>query len=590
MSDDSLARRYPTPSPEDADYDAIHATVVATERGRWFLDQFANRYRGADTDRVLAAIERIEHAVRGGSTAAPDRSPDDSGAMLETILQARNHVLADYGDPAASGEAAIGEFRNAVEQVRELVWATHGRDPDSDLNGQLSFQTNRLAAAAERLQRSISALSILLGAFDEIDRHAHRPAPVAEAAPGPVPEGATMLAVPEPASFTRDVSPPELPKRATIAGWDAAARDVGWHSPTGDVSWDIPETSEEPQAALETPEEAVAETAPTPTGALWDMTVAAAEAVEDRAEPAQEAALESSVTDWAFADSASEPDAEAEQPEPPGAEHPPVPEAPEPPRGEMAMSALERLEAREYGRRRLAPAPPLWQEEGASAPAAEPGALSHPGSLDDLVVGIDSAEESVPPPLEYAPEPLAEDRASDPMENDPQAGDWDREPQPSAPAPEAIFDTDLFDNEEPAAVPSDSDGAARLLATSADDWAAPSESTPASKQPELPGVIGNLMEQSVPDLADEVEAEPVASHRFLQEELELSQSETVAAPRPSPLLEPSFDEDDDRPRPPPADQNLDTSAVLERLEGMRNAIAALMQEVSDKTTRRNPRT
>ena len=44
--------------------------MTATERGRWFLTEYANRNRGADTDQVVAAIARIEAAICGASAAA----------------------------------------------------------------------------------------------------------------------------------------------------------------------------------------------------------------------------------------------------------------------------------------------------------------------------------------------------------------------------------------------------------------------------------------------------------------------------------------------------------------------------------------
>jgi hypothetical protein len=49
----------------DVDYEAVYAAVTATERGRWFLAEYAKRNRDADTDRVLAAIARMESAIRG---------------------------------------------------------------------------------------------------------------------------------------------------------------------------------------------------------------------------------------------------------------------------------------------------------------------------------------------------------------------------------------------------------------------------------------------------------------------------------------------------------------------------------------------
>jgi hypothetical protein len=53
--------------PNEAEYNAVYTAVTATERGRWFLAEYANRNRSADTERVIAAIARIEAAIATGT-------------------------------------------------------------------------------------------------------------------------------------------------------------------------------------------------------------------------------------------------------------------------------------------------------------------------------------------------------------------------------------------------------------------------------------------------------------------------------------------------------------------------------------------
>ncbi len=61
-------------TPLDASqYDAIEDAVRETERGRWFLAEYARRNRNADTEVLLDAIRRIENVV-----STTDR-PDDVG-------------------------------------------------------------------------------------------------------------------------------------------------------------------------------------------------------------------------------------------------------------------------------------------------------------------------------------------------------------------------------------------------------------------------------------------------------------------------------------------------------------------------------
>jgi hypothetical protein len=45
---------------QQADYEAIESTLMATARGRLFLAEYARRARGSDNARLLAAIERLE--------------------------------------------------------------------------------------------------------------------------------------------------------------------------------------------------------------------------------------------------------------------------------------------------------------------------------------------------------------------------------------------------------------------------------------------------------------------------------------------------------------------------------------------------
>src|SRR5579859_2908164 len=62
------------PAPGATDYDAILAAVMETERGRWFLSEYASRNRRADTAEVLTAIDRL--AARHAASVAA-RQPEE---------------------------------------------------------------------------------------------------------------------------------------------------------------------------------------------------------------------------------------------------------------------------------------------------------------------------------------------------------------------------------------------------------------------------------------------------------------------------------------------------------------------------------
>jgi hypothetical protein len=141
MSKDPLAAPAIMPaSSHEAEYDAVYAAVTATERGRWFLAEYANRNRRVDTEFIVAAVARIEAAVGGaaepppaagfsphltGIVAAVERIQDVSFGLRERAVDA---TLCDALDAAAreiaiacAGKEANGKpARAMVELLRDL--------------------------------------------------------------------------------------------------------------------------------------------------------------------------------------------------------------------------------------------------------------------------------------------------------------------------------------------------------------------------------------------------------------------------------------------------------------------------------------
>ena len=62
--------------PDEADYDAVHAAIMATERGRRFLSEYADRNRHADTAMIVGAIARVETAIRGDDAPRANAAGD----------------------------------------------------------------------------------------------------------------------------------------------------------------------------------------------------------------------------------------------------------------------------------------------------------------------------------------------------------------------------------------------------------------------------------------------------------------------------------------------------------------------------------
>lgn len=74
------------------DYEAIASAVMETERGRWFLAEFARRNRVADTAQVLEALTRLEQRVapqsleNAGTTACPPAVAEAAAAVRAALM------------------------------------------------------------------------------------------------------------------------------------------------------------------------------------------------------------------------------------------------------------------------------------------------------------------------------------------------------------------------------------------------------------------------------------------------------------------------------------------------------------------------
>jgi hypothetical protein len=137
---------------QDAEYEAIHAEIAATERGRWFLSEHVKRNRAADTDRLVDSLARAEAALRGGAVAAMPNPFAEDLAQLAAAIGQVEAVIAAGGAPAAGGLAAS-------ERIQDIAFALRERETDSVLCEALESALFELGdafaqhdAAAERAE------------------------------------------------------------------------------------------------------------------------------------------------------------------------------------------------------------------------------------------------------------------------------------------------------------------------------------------------------------------------------------------------------------------------------------------------------
>jgi hypothetical protein len=129
----------PLPPAED-DYDAICATMMESARGRWFLDEYARRNRNADTALVLAAIERVESAIRGERDQQPYQSfRTQLLEMAKAITMTRAEVTEigpqaqarDKGPEAPPANVqASPQILGTAERIADVAWTMRERGFD----------------------------------------------------------------------------------------------------------------------------------------------------------------------------------------------------------------------------------------------------------------------------------------------------------------------------------------------------------------------------------------------------------------------------------------------------------------------------
>jgi|SRR5579862_531612 len=118
--------------PDKAGYDTVYAAVMATERGRRFLAEYAKRNRNANTDMLVGAIARVEAAIRGEPAA-------QSSADLEEIVAAIDRIEAVLAASMAS------DVHSAVEQIQDIAFVLHERPVEQSLCDALDGAIREIA-------------------------------------------------------------------------------------------------------------------------------------------------------------------------------------------------------------------------------------------------------------------------------------------------------------------------------------------------------------------------------------------------------------------------------------------------------------
>ena len=162
-SDPQLLSEILAGPPEEADYDALYAELMATALGRWFLSEYAGRNRFAETHLLAGAIARVEAAVRG------EPLPQVPAAVAREIADLAVAIGRIEDEFAAPLRLATEGFA-AAERIQDVAFALREREVDGEMSDLLEAAIRDLGeifargdAAAERAQNAFALLRELKG-------------------------------------------------------------------------------------------------------------------------------------------------------------------------------------------------------------------------------------------------------------------------------------------------------------------------------------------------------------------------------------------------------------------------------------------
>jgi hypothetical protein len=119
--------------PDDGDYQSLYAALSESARGRDFLAEFARRNRNADTELLLAALDRLEAKMHADGTAL-ERLRDELRVLLIAIRLARPDIAAANPTEQATQLASLLDILERridalAEGKTDKVWTVAEPEP-----------------------------------------------------------------------------------------------------------------------------------------------------------------------------------------------------------------------------------------------------------------------------------------------------------------------------------------------------------------------------------------------------------------------------------------------------------------------------
>jgi hypothetical protein len=135
-------------APDEGDYQAFCEALSASARGRAFLAEYTRRNRNADTEQLLAAIERLQSWVTSNATPPSATVKQELRALLDEIDAAQREFEASV---LAIKAGKLAELIALVERRISKILAARGHPED-----RRSCTSTRIASRTRSRSRTFT--------------------------------------------------------------------------------------------------------------------------------------------------------------------------------------------------------------------------------------------------------------------------------------------------------------------------------------------------------------------------------------------------------------------------------------------------
>ena len=167
-----------TSSIDDYDYDEIERAVLETDRGRWFLTEFAKRNRKSETDLLLNSIERLERAllrdteynITQNFTLRLSKISEEIDLLLSEAFpfekNKNDNEIITHLTKLMSQESL--NLALTIDKIRDQIYEISNFDSMPDIFGELNNDFEiaiKRAADLNKFSKNITAFSLIYTYF-----------------------------------------------------------------------------------------------------------------------------------------------------------------------------------------------------------------------------------------------------------------------------------------------------------------------------------------------------------------------------------------------------------------------------------------